>query len=489
MMLPKLVFGLHSQTGPPAAESELNYRTAFLTAFMAALALGACSDDPSGPAAPELVITTQSLPTITIGEPYRAGVDAEGGDGEYEWDLASGSLPAGLTMTAEDLPDNDLLITGTPTSVQTSTFTVRVRSEDGQSATRQYSLAVGAQMILNAAIPPALNGFTYSVPLRASGGDGESYQWQIVAGELPDGLALSGSRIQGTPQGTDTTTVTFQVTSGNAASVRTFDVAVVANRTGSYDITTFNISDVPDALQPHVDAAVAQWEQVITADLGPVSLSGLPPEPCGPDADGTAVDDVMILINIGPIDGPGKVLGQARPCFIRTSSGLPILGSLTLDSEDLLPLAGSETLTDLISHEIAHVLGFGTLWNHLGLIENAQTDSTRYIGEQAMAEYQTLGGSGKVPLENDLGEGTRDAHWEEDVFRRELMTGFISAVGTANPLSRVTIAAFEDLGYAVDYAAADAFSLGATLRAHAHRAGVVGYDRVLGGPILTIEDR
>ena len=37
------------------------------------------------------------------------------------------------------------------------------------------------------------------------------------------------------------------------------------------------------------------------------------------------------------------------------------------------------------------------------------------------------------------------------------MTGFLD-VGT-NPISRVTIGAFEDLGYSVDYAGADAYRL------------------------------
>jgi hypothetical protein len=37
------------------------------------------------------------------------------------------------------------------------------------------------------------------------------------------------------------------------------------------------------------------------------------------------------------------------------------------------------------------------------------------------------------------------------------MTGFLDT--GANPISRLTIGAFEDLGYTVDYAAADAYRL------------------------------
>jgi hypothetical protein len=43
------------------------------------------------------------------------------------------------------------------------------------------------------------------------------------------------------------------------------------------------------------------------------------------------------------------------------------------------------------------------------------------------------------------------------VFRNELMSGFIAAPG--NPLSRVTVASLEDLGYLVNLEAAEAFQL------------------------------
>ena len=65
-------------------------------------------------------------------------------------------------------------------------------------------------------------------------------------------------------------------------------------------------------------------------------------------------------------------------------------------------------------------------------------------------------------MENDTTRypGAEDSHWRESVFGDELMTGGERGVrGTFEPLSSVTVASLADLGYAVNYAAADAFRL------------------------------
>lgn len=62
-----------------------------------------------------------------------------------------------------------------------------------------------------------------------------------------------------------------------------------------------------------------------------------------------------------------------------------------------------------------------------------------------------------VPVANTGGLGTREGHWRELVFGNEVMTGLFA--GGINPLSRVTIAALQDMGYEVNYDAADEFRL------------------------------
>jgi len=99
-------------------------------------------------------------------------------------------------------------------------------------------------------------------------------------------------------------------------------------------------------------------------------------------------------------------------------------------------------------------------------------------------EYQKLSGcKTPVPVEYDGGDGTACGHWDEDCLIDELMTGY--ATGTL-PLSRITVGGLEDLGYQVNYAAADPFpqtSLNKTCICGPSTAGLVENKQIfkLGG--------
>ena len=62
-----------------------------------------------------------------------------------------------------------------------------------------------------------------------------------------------------------------------------------------------------------------------------------------------------------------------------------------------------------------------------------------------------------VPVESSGETGTKEGHWRESVFGNEFMTGWIS--GSMNPLSKLTIASLQDLGYGANSAAASTFQL------------------------------
>ena len=63
-----------------------------------------------------------------------------------------------------------------------------------------------------------------------------------------------------------------------------------------------------------------------------------------------------------------------------------------------------------------------------------------------------------MPVENEAGPGSGDAHWRESVFNTELMTPFFDR-DVPNPLSEVTIASLKDLGYGVDLTQGDNYFL------------------------------
>ncbi len=81
-----------------------------------------------------LAITTAALPPGVVGESYAATLAASGGSPPYTWSVASGTLPAGLSLNA-----STGAIGGIPTAAGTTSVTVRV-SAGGQSATRTLSL-------------------------------------------------------------------------------------------------------------------------------------------------------------------------------------------------------------------------------------------------------------------------------------------------------------------------------------------------------------
>ncbi len=182
--------------------------------------------------------------------------------------------------------------------------------------------------------------------------------------------------------------------------------------------------------------AAQRWSEVITSDL---SLTI--------QAKGTY------------IDGVGRTLGQAGPKTLKPGTRLPNTGIMEFDTADLAQMEINGSLYNVILHEMAHVIGVGTLWQHHGLLEKAGSDNPLFIGAKAMHEYGILLDQPptKVPVANTGGVGTADGHWRELTFGNELLSGYLNA--GLLPLSRLTIAMLEDMGYAVNYEAADPYVL------------------------------
>ena len=180
------------------------------------------------------------------------------------------------------------------------------------------------------------------------------------------------------------------------------------------------------------------------------------------------IDGVLIFASIDSIDGPGKILATSGPCYIRTNNGVndfrTSIGIMKFDSADITKLAGSGNLQDVITHEMMHVVGFGSFWDKSAknLLINDSTPAVAYIGAGGIAGCKALGAvvtcANSVPVEGTQGgPGTLYSHWRESTFFNELMTGFLNS-GT-NPLSVMTIRSLEDLNYTVNPAAADPYTL------------------------------
>jgi hypothetical protein len=161
-------------------------------------------------------ITTQSLPAGTMGVAYPAAqLAAAGGTTPYTWSIASGTLPAGLSLSS-----SSGAISGTPTASGSSTFTVTVTDAKGLTASAQFIITInapGAISITTQSLPAGTMGVAYPAAQLAATGGTTPYTWSIASGTLPAGLSLDSSSgaISGTPTATGASTFTVTVKDSN----------------------------------------------------------------------------------------------------------------------------------------------------------------------------------------------------------------------------------------------------------------------------------
>jgi len=161
---------------------------------------------------------------------------------------------------------------------------------------------------------------------------------------------------------------------------------------------------------------------------------------------GQYVDDITISAALVTIDGPGKILGSSGPDLLRGGSYFPIHATMQFDIADASTYDSMGLMNDIDLHEMLHGVGFGTIWSYKGLVAGANTLTPTFIGAQATAYYDANGGVGSPRVEEGYGSGTALAHWDEQTFGSELMTGFINNPDT---FSYMTVASLGDLGYSI----------------------------------------
>lgn len=110
---------------------------------------------------PQPAISTTSLPSAPVGQGYDELVTAAGGTPGYTWQLSAGALPQGLNFDTLSNPGAARIV-GTPSSgAQSQTFTLTVRDSLGQTASREFTIAVTSTPI------PALTISSFANPVPA----------------------------------------------------------------------------------------------------------------------------------------------------------------------------------------------------------------------------------------------------------------------------------------------------------------------------------
>ena len=178
----------------------------FILALLVGCGGGSSYQPPPGP----LQVTSQSaLPFARINTAYGTTLNATGGTMPYAWSLASGNLPAGVTVNRAGV------LSGTPTASGVFQFTMAVLdSEQPPSmATSGFSLTVAATLqVTTTSLPNGFQSVPYSATLAAAGGY-PPYSWTITQGTLPGGLTLNATTgtISGTPTAGGISSFTVQV--------------------------------------------------------------------------------------------------------------------------------------------------------------------------------------------------------------------------------------------------------------------------------------
>ncbi len=154
---------------------------------------------------PTITVTNPVNGNGTAGSPFSETFSSSGGVGTMTYTLASGALPAGLSLSTGGV------LSGTPTVVGSFPITVTATDQNGCTGTGStYTIVIGCQTITvnNPATSTGTANSAFSQTFTQTGGIG-TMTFTLASGTLPAGLTLATN---GTLSGTPTQTGSFPIT-------------------------------------------------------------------------------------------------------------------------------------------------------------------------------------------------------------------------------------------------------------------------------------
>ncbi len=371
---------------------------------------------PTVPGSPS--ITTTSLSSGTAGTAYSAVLTATGTT-PITWSVSSGSLPAGLTLSAAGV------ISGTPTATGRYTFTVTAQNSAG-SAARQLTLRIvaassgggssttrTAPAISTSSLSAGTAGSSYSYTLAASGST--PIIWSLLSGSLPSGLKLSSSGvISGTP--TESGTFTFMVQARNILGSVTRSLTLTVNSSSSADAPSITTSSLPDATEgtaytaelEATGAAPIKWSVgsgslpsgLTLSESG--TISGTPSEPgifrFSVNAENSAgTDSKTFTLTVEAASGPVTGTAPSITVSVQPVSGkVGVLYSFTLQAQGTSPITWRTTDGSL---------PLGLDLSSSGTISGTPTFAGEYMfGVEAVNEWGTSSATFTINIASEAGE-------------------------------------------------------------------------------------
>ncbi|BAU10079.1 type I secretion target GGXGXDXXX repeat protein domain protein [Leptolyngbya sp. NIES-3755] len=404
------------------------------------------------------------------------------------WFVQNGSLSSSATvLTERDLDWQPIaalerstspLITPTQTTVQTGNLTsngtiataeiqapifTRTDRVDAGNNSDFYRFTIGQSGVFTA----GLTGLTGDADVRLiqdTNGNGTVDNGEILAWQWERGTANESIR-RFLAAGTYLVqVVSYNNQTANFTLATNFTVAANDPQQFRIDLSfADSLTGLNSAARDAIAQAARFWEGVILgasaitrSNILSIALDGQSFNA----QDGTADTGTLAL------SGPSLTLDAANNLVItRGRSTLNLRRIAEFNSNPLY-------LRDIMIHELAHVFGFGTIWQPL---EFSFTDgSTLLAGKnwinRTNATYRADSYAGwaygdllgtftptAIPIEPQI-----FFHWDESRFDTELMTPFAETPGTPMPMSSLTLGALRDLGWNVNFGAVQPYTLPAT---------------------------
>jgi Putative Ig domain len=247
-----------------------------------------------------ICVSTCQLQSGGNGQPYNQTVNSTDGVAPLVFSLASGSLPAGLTLNQSGT------IVGIPSAPTvghppiTSTFTLKLNdsSTPPDSVTQQFSITVQppTQLSITTAgpLPAAFINGQYSTSISATGGV-TPYTWSVLPPTgsqtgLPPGIVLSttSGQITGVPtlqSGAYPKTYTFTVQAQDSSlpspgQVVTAPISITVQQPPALSITTIALPSgttaTPYSASLQASGGIAPYTWIVTAGQLPAGLALAP---------------------------------------------------------------------------------------------------------------------------------------------------------------------------------------------------------------------
>jgi hypothetical protein len=152
---------------------------------------------PPAEPSPSVTITVATFHPGEVGLAYTpVGVLVDGGTQPYNFNIAGGALPPGLSMSVVGVTS------GTPTKIGTSSFVIKVTDANGLTTTASKAITVVPQLVASGLCTKLClveqGCETVCGKVGSQAGGLGPYKYAVTAGAVPAGTTLSGLFLNGT---------------------------------------------------------------------------------------------------------------------------------------------------------------------------------------------------------------------------------------------------------------------------------------------------